>query len=324
MNAPTISIIIPVKNGIATIRQCLDAIYRQTLIDQTEVIIIDSGSTDGTLEILKQFPVRLYKILPETFNHGATRNYGVALAKGEYVVMTVQDAIPVHRTWLENFIYHFKNKIIQAVVGIQCVDEDHKNNPAVWFKRYSHPTLEIRDIQADAFIRLTKKQQFALCNWDNVNAAYRKSALMEIPFKTTNYSEDWLWAKSALLKGFTIARDPSILVYHYHHHTFAYNFRAKLIAKYIDFKGFSYTPPITFPIIGLLSKIKRIWKYTTISTVKKIYWTNHNIGIFTSTLLAEIVMHTALIISWKKEPIWLYKLFFNNDIPQGISNDTNK
>ncbi len=82
-----ISIVIPVKDGISTIKQCLDAIFAQTLIDQTEVIIIDSGSTDGTLDIINLYPVRLYQIPPGTFNHGATRNYGVSLTKGEFVVI---------------------------------------------------------------------------------------------------------------------------------------------------------------------------------------------------------------------------------------------
>jgi len=91
---PKISIIIPVKNGISTIEACLSEIFKQTLISDTEVIIIDSGSTDSTLEIVKKYPIILHQIPPEEFGHGKTRNLGVSIAKGEFVVMTVQDARP--------------------------------------------------------------------------------------------------------------------------------------------------------------------------------------------------------------------------------------
>ena len=71
---PLISIIIPVKNGSDTIVSCLDAIFKQTLISKTEVIIIDSGSTDGTLDILKEYDVHIENIDSKDFNHGDTRN----------------------------------------------------------------------------------------------------------------------------------------------------------------------------------------------------------------------------------------------------------
>ncbi len=105
----TLSIIIPVKNGISTICQCLDAIFAQTLIEQTEVIVIDSGSTDGTLEALKKYTLRLYQIPPEEFNHGATRNYGVSLAKGELIYFPVQDDVPINSKIVERMASHFRN-----------------------------------------------------------------------------------------------------------------------------------------------------------------------------------------------------------------------
>ena len=55
-----ISIVIPVKNASKTIIKCLDAVKSQTLFNKCELIIIDSGSTDNTLEIVKNYPfVRL-------------------------------------------------------------------------------------------------------------------------------------------------------------------------------------------------------------------------------------------------------------------------
>ncbi|MBN2167017.1 MAG: glycosyltransferase family 2 protein, partial [Marinilabiliaceae bacterium] len=138
----TISIIIPVKNGIATIRQCLDAIYVQTLIDQAEVIVIDSGSTDGTLEVLQQYPVRLYQIPPEDFNHGDTRNYGVSLAKGDFVVMTVQDAVTTDNKWLEKITQPFNDPQIMGICGRQMIPEEIDKNPGAWTQTFSKPVFK--------------------------------------------------------------------------------------------------------------------------------------------------------------------------------------
>jgi rhamnosyltransferase len=87
-----ISVVIPVKNGEPWLDECIQGIMSQTLFNQTEIIAIDSGSTDGSLAILEKYPVRIYNLPPAEFNHGLTRNYGVQLCRGEYVVMTVQDA----------------------------------------------------------------------------------------------------------------------------------------------------------------------------------------------------------------------------------------
>jgi rhamnosyltransferase len=54
---PLISIVIPVKNGDAWLEDTLKSIYQQTLASNIEVIIIDSGSTDATFDILSNYPV---------------------------------------------------------------------------------------------------------------------------------------------------------------------------------------------------------------------------------------------------------------------------
>lgn len=156
-----ISIIIPVKNGEKTIHKCLNAIKEQTLFEQSEVIIIDSGSTDGTLEILKNYSfVRLYHIEPHEFNHGATRNYGVSLAKGEFVVMTVQDAWTSGEKWLETMYQHFKDEKVMAVVGQQVVPHEKGINPHQWYRPVSKPRLiEIYFENLEEYLQLPGKEQ---------------------------------------------------------------------------------------------------------------------------------------------------------------------
>jgi rhamnosyltransferase len=213
----TISIIIPVKNGITTIKQCLDAIYSQTLINQTEVIIIDSGSTDGTLDILKNYPVRLYQIPPEEFNHGATRNYGVSLAKGDFIMMTVQDAIAMDNSWLEKLLTHFKDKSVAGVCGMQMVPQSAQINPFDWTRPVNQPAVrKFQFKNASEFHILPPHKKREICGWDDVNSMYRKTLLVKYPFEHVKFGEDIRWAVKIINAGYKIVYDPNAKVAHYH------------------------------------------------------------------------------------------------------------
>ena len=99
-----ISIVIPTRNGMATLPALLDAVDRQRVDASVEMIAVDSGSTDGTPGLLAARKVRVTHIQPEAFNHGTTRNQGVREARGDLVVLMVQDAVPASDTWLDALI----------------------------------------------------------------------------------------------------------------------------------------------------------------------------------------------------------------------------
>jgi rhamnosyltransferase len=111
------TIVIPTKNGGAEIGACLEAVYSQKGTGPFEVIVIDSGSTDATVEIARRFPVLLEQIPPETFHHARTRNYAANLANGEFLVCLSQDAIPASDTWLAALIANFKDPSVGAAYG---------------------------------------------------------------------------------------------------------------------------------------------------------------------------------------------------------------
>ena len=124
-----VSVVIPVKNGDIWLNHVIPAILSQELDGGLEVILIDSGSTDNTLNIISNYPVKLIRIEPGTFNHGTTRNMGAGLAKGKYVVMTVQDAKPVSRRWLKTLMEGFTDDNVAGVCGQQIVPHHHDKNP---------------------------------------------------------------------------------------------------------------------------------------------------------------------------------------------------
>ncbi len=84
---PKVSVIIPVYNVEAYLRQCLDSVVGQTLHD-IEIICVDDGSTDGSAGILREYAAkdsRVQVLLHEHTNAGAARNAGMSAATGEYL-----------------------------------------------------------------------------------------------------------------------------------------------------------------------------------------------------------------------------------------------
>jgi cellulose synthase/poly-beta-1,6-N-acetylglucosamine synthase-like glycosyltransferase len=113
---PLVSIVIPVYNGTRTVRLCLDAIQRLDYPkERYEVVIVDNNSTDGTPEIVSQYPVRLLYERELQGPHAAT-NTGVRQAKGEIIVFTDSDCVP-EPDWLRKLVAPFRDADVVATGG---------------------------------------------------------------------------------------------------------------------------------------------------------------------------------------------------------------
>ena len=100
-NHPDISITLLTYNGELYLEEVLTSIFIQKTRFNFEVIVIDSGSWDRSLEIIKEYPVKVHQISNHEFGHGKTRNMGVRLALGQYVVFFTQVDKPPHKYWLD-------------------------------------------------------------------------------------------------------------------------------------------------------------------------------------------------------------------------------
>src|SRR5258705_13737017 len=111
------SILIPAKDEALNIRSCLDSVFAQDSSGRFEVILVDSGSTDGTPEIVEGYPVRLYRIPAKEFHHARTRNLLAQLARGEYLVYLNADAFPTSQNWLNSLLANFSDAYIDVTYG---------------------------------------------------------------------------------------------------------------------------------------------------------------------------------------------------------------
>lgn len=111
---PAISVIIPTLNEEPYVQQCLSSLKNQECTCNFEIIVVDSGSSDNTLRIAKQYANHII-ISPER-NPGVQRNLGAKKAKGKIVAFIDADTV-ASRYWLANIVKTFQDKKVVAVIG---------------------------------------------------------------------------------------------------------------------------------------------------------------------------------------------------------------
>jgi rhamnosyltransferase len=205
------TIVIPTKNGAADIGACLEAVYAQKDAGRFEVLVIDSGSTDDTLEIVRRYPVRLEQIPPETFHHARTRNYAAGLAKGEVLVFLSQDAIPASDTWLAAFLSNFNEPGVGAAYGRQLPKpESGLERRSAFAVMYGG--ARIVKMPMDGVDLGHKYYQFS-----DANSAIRRNVWEVTRFPDElKVFEDVGIAKRILDSGWSIVYEPEAAVYHSH------------------------------------------------------------------------------------------------------------
>lgn len=200
-SAIEVSIIIRCRNEERFIAKVLEKIFSQVFNDRFEVIIIDSGSHDKTLEVAKYFPVRIYNIPEDKFSFGFALNYGSGLARGKYIVNLSAHSIPTDSYWLNNLIEPLeKESSVMATYGRQKPIQGL--NP-------------IEELELLALFPLAKNEK-VLANFSNANCAIRKEIIEMYPFnEEISGCEDFLWQKR-LPSNYTIKYIYEACVYHSH------------------------------------------------------------------------------------------------------------
>ena len=117
----------PTFNGGTLLKECIDKLCIQKVDFNFEILIIDSSSTDNSIEMIEENnKISIYKIKQSDFQHGKTRNLAVALSKGEFVAFLTQDAIPANENWLKNIVTPMINDLeVCAVFGRHVAHKNH-------------------------------------------------------------------------------------------------------------------------------------------------------------------------------------------------------
>jgi glycosyltransferase involved in cell wall biosynthesis len=120
----TVSVVIPVKNAGDQFRHLLAMMKNQKGFREVEIVVVDSHSTDGTPAVAQEYRAKVLDILPEQFSHSFARNLGAENASGDFLLFTVQDALPPSETWLYEMFVPIKRHGVAAVSCAEYPRED--------------------------------------------------------------------------------------------------------------------------------------------------------------------------------------------------------
>ena len=191
MTNPAGSVIVRSKDSARTIEAALGSLRRQTV--QLEVVVVDSGSTDGTVEIARRFADRLVEIPAGTYNSGHALNLGVEHASGEILFALSSHCILPHDEWVERALAMYERDDVAAAGGNATTPYDEPLRDT-WYQR-------MEDVRANPF-----------WGFSNHASSWRRAAWSEHRFLEGPTAEDKEWAKRVLEAGWTIAFHPALVV----------------------------------------------------------------------------------------------------------------
>jgi len=222
-----VSIVIPTKNGGSDFEYTLEKIRSQEGINEIEIIVVDSGSTDKTIELAENYGSQVYTIKPEDFNHGGTRNYGAEKATGDYILFMVQDAIPIGNYWLYNMV-----KVLEDDEGIAALtcrqvprsDADLFSSYTMWnhYRTMEFKKDTIVKVSKEEFKKLSGVEKRMLAGIDNVCSCISKDVFNEFKFEEVNFAEDVNLGIRLLENGYKLGFLYSVGVIHSHERDSAY------------------------------------------------------------------------------------------------------
>jgi rhamnosyltransferase len=215
-----ISVLIPVKNGGSDLVRCLEGIARQTLDDEVEVVVIDSGSTDGSADLARRLGAQVHEIAAEEFVHGATRNLAARLSRGDILVFTTQDAVPADKLWLSQLVAALEGEDVAGAYGRQLPHED-ATPPERFFLDFMYgPEARVQRLSG------LEELSFEQTLFSNVNSAITRRIWETHPFEDdVTMSEDQEWSRRMLLAGHAIVYEPRAAVRHSHTYSLRGAFR---------------------------------------------------------------------------------------------------
>lgn len=247
MNKPMkASIIIPTKNPGSNFQRVIEAILSQHVDFDYEVVVIDSGSSDGTVEYvrsLKDPKIRLHTIESSQYGHGRTRNLGIEMTSGEYAVLITHDALPANNFWLKCMI-----AVADSDLEIAGVFGRHVAYPEADIYTKNELIGHFEGLKAFSLVSMGDPVRYwndqglrqILHFFSDNNALVRRSVWKKIPYPDVDFAEDQQWAKLIIEAGYKKAYAYNAVVYHSHQYNLLERMKRSFDESYAFKRYFGY------------------------------------------------------------------------------------
>jgi rhamnosyltransferase len=198
---PAVSVLLRTLNPGPDFAPLLDRLAAQALAP-AEILVVDSGSQDGTPERARHAGVRLVEIEPSRFTHARSTNLGFREARFPIVAMLSQDALPLDKYWLDRLVAPLEDPGVAAVFGRQV------------------PRAGCFPLESWELERSYPMRGEPAVSYSNVNSAARRSVWEALPFdESVLIAEDRFWANEVRRRGLKVSYAPAAAVEHSHQYS---------------------------------------------------------------------------------------------------------
>jgi glycosyltransferase involved in cell wall biosynthesis len=237
--APIVTVALPVLDGGLLLGEVLAAVNAQEVDRPVDLLVIDSGSTDGSPALARRHGARVVEIARAEFSHGGTRNRLMELAEGEHVVFLTQDALPAGPGWLAALLHGFTLAPDVALVSGPYVPRPDAS-PMVR-RELEEFFASFGGVRVDRGDTGLGPATF----FSSANGAVAREAWERVRFRSVPYAEDHQLARDMLAAGMAKAFVPDAAVVHSHDHP-----PLRALGRYFDdFRAlaeiFGYREPAT-------------------------------------------------------------------------------
>ena len=211
MELTKISVIIPTLNAADRLEQLVNMLHAQET-DIAQILIIDSGSTDQTVDLAQKLETILIKIEKGAFDHGATRNLAADQADADILVFMTQDALPASRNTIGRLIQPLQDPTIVLSYARQ-VPRAEASLSEQYLRLANYPPVSAIKTKENI-------PQMGIKTFQNSNvcAAYRRKEFYSLGCfpQPVICNEDMLFAARAIFAGYKIAYTAEAVVWHTH------------------------------------------------------------------------------------------------------------
>jgi glycosyltransferase involved in cell wall biosynthesis len=272
-------VVIRARDEVARLGLCLEALREQDHPGPAEVVLVDSGSTDGTLETARRYPVRILEIAPEEFTYASALNRGLAAARAPLAALLSAHVVPVDRGWLQALERALEDPRVAGAYSREVPWPDADLYERVRLEGAFPPyrmvkALELAGEEGD-------RRCLRLYEFSNAAALIRRARWEERPFRELPYAEDIDWAHWALGQGHWIVYEPAARVRHSHCEPLGPRAAREVKSQLALAEIFSYRPSLHREI---LKNLKASLDFalraarSPITLREKLYWAAYALG----------------------------------------------
>lgn len=229
-----VSVVIPTYNGLNDIKTLINSLNKQKNVN-LEIIVVDSGSTDGTIEYLKTKNVKLIKISNDKFSHSGARNLGASKASGKYLLFMTQDANPLNEEFVCEFIQPILKKEAVACICRQTPRKDADLYAKFCVYQFNKFIGLYKDLITEYSSKYDKDTERQMAQLDDVCCIIDKGVFDKYKYKG-EFAEDLELGTHLIKDGYNLYHMSNLEIIHSHTRNSFYFF----CRSYVDRNYFSH------------------------------------------------------------------------------------